>query len=165
MANIYEFLAGFNALWSLIEDETVDDAVIEDCFTNMTDDLKDKLENCCKYIKNQEAVIAGLKEEEKRLSAKRKSAENSVERLKKLMQMAMTTAGEKKLPCGTFTVSIQANPKKVVMDEQYIENIPDEYLKFAEPEIDRKKLKEHLEAGYDLEGIAHLEQSEGLRIR
>ena len=81
------------------------------------------------------------------------------------MQMAMTTAGEKKLPCGTFTVSIQANPKKVVMDEQYIENIPDEYLKFAEPEIDRKKLKEHLEAGFNLEGIAHLEQSEGLRIR
>lgn len=165
MANIYEFMAGFAALWSLIEDETVDDAVIEDCFTNMTDDLKDKLENCCKYIKNQEAVIAGLKEEEKRLAAKRKAAENGVERLKKLMQMAMTTAGEKKLPCGTFTVSLQKNPESVVMDEQYIENIPEEYLKYKDPEIDRAKIKEHLKAGVNLEGIAHLEQSEGLRIR
>ena len=70
MATIYDFLVGFNALWSLIEDETVDDAVIEDCFTNMTEDLKDKLENCCKYIKNQEALIEGLKEEKKRLNAK-----------------------------------------------------------------------------------------------
>ena len=165
MANIYDFLAGFKALWSLIEDEEVDDAVIEDCFANMTEDLKDKLENCCKYIKNQEAVIAGLKEEEKRLSAKRKSAENAVERLKKLMQLAMTTAGEKKLPCGTFTVSLQKNPESVVMDEQYIENIPEEYLKYKEPEIDRAKIKEHLKAGVNLEGIAHLEQSEGLRIR
>ena len=165
MANIYEFMAGFAALWSLIEDETVDDAVIEDCFTNMTDDLKDKLENCCKYIKNQEAVIAGLKEEEKRMSAKRKAAENGIERLKKLMQMAMTTAGEKKLPCGTFTVSLQKNPESVVMDEQYIENIPEEYLKYKDPEIDRAKIKEHLKAGVNLEGIAHLEQSEGLRIR
>lgn len=165
MASIYEINQSFITLSNLIEDEAIEESVLEEAWANLTDDLKDKLENCCKYIKNQEAVIAGLKEEEKRISAKRKSAENAVERLKKLMQMAMTTAGERKLPCGTFTVSIQANPKKVVMDEQYIENIPDEYLKFAEPEIDRKKLKEHLEAGYDLEGIAHLEQSEGLRIR
>lgn len=165
MANIYELTGGFNHLWNLIEEGIIDDDALLGAFETAQEDLAIKLENCCKYIKNQEAVIAGLKEEEKRLSAKRKAAENGIERLKKLMQMAMTTAGEKKLPCGTFTVSIQANPKKVVMDEQCIENIPDEYLKFAEPEIDKKKLKEHLEAGYDLEGIAHLEQSEGLRIR
>ena len=165
MPSIYELKTEFDKLWMILEEELVDDDALLGAFETAQEDLAIKLENCCKYIKNQEAVIAGLKEEEKRISAKRKAAENAVERLKKLMQIAMTTAGERKLPCGTFTVSIQANPKKVVMDEQYIENIPDEYLKFAEPEIDKKKLKEHLEAGYDLEGIAHLEQSEGLRIR
>jgi len=165
MASIYEISQSFITLATLIEDETIEEGALTEAWENLTDDLKDKLENCCKYIKNAEADIAGLKEEEKRIAAKRKAAENAVERLKALMKLAMDNAGEKKLACGTFTCSIQANPKKVVMDEQYTENIPEEYLKFAEPEIDKKKLKEHLEAGIDLTGIAHLEQSTGLRIR
>ena len=165
MASIYELAQEFNQLWMILEDELVDDDALLGAFETATEDLTIKMENCCKYIKNQEAVIAGLKEEEKRINAKRKAAENAVERLKVLMKMAMDTAGYQKLPCGTFTCSIQANPKKVVIDEQYIENVPEEYLKYAEPEIDKKKLKEHLEAGVDLEGIAHLEQTTGLRIR
>ena len=165
MPNIYEFTQSFSTLWMLLEDEAVEDSVLEDAFANLTDDLKSKLENCCKYIKNEEADIAGIKEEEKRLKAKRSAAENRITRLKVLMKNVMDVAGEKKLPGGTFTVSIQKNPESVVMDEQYIENIPEEYLKFKEPEIDRAKLKEHLKAGVDLEGIAHLEQTEGLRIR
>jgi hypothetical protein len=34
-----------------------------------------------------------------------------------------------------------------------------------DPTIDKKKIKEDLKAGVDLEGIAHLEQTESLRIR
>lgn len=165
MASVYELKQGFILLANMIEDETVSDEDILDAWNNQTDDLKDKFENCCKYIKNVESDIAGLKEEEKRLHDKRKSLENSIERFKGLMHEAMNAAGEKKLPCGTFTVSLQKNPESVVMDEQYIENIPEEYLKYKDPEIDRAKIKEHLKAGVNLEGIAHLEQSEGLRIR
>ena len=165
MASVYELKQGFILLANMIEDETVSDEDILDAWNNQTDDLKEKFENCCKYIKNVESDIAGLKEEEARLKAKRKALENSIERFKGLMHETMNAAGEKKLPCGTFTVSLQKNPESVVMNEPHIENIPEEYLKFKEPEIDRAKLKEHLKAGVDLEGIAHLEQTEGLRIR
>ena len=165
MASVYELKQGFILLANMIEDETVSEEDILDAWNNQTDDLKEKFENCCKYIKNVESDIAGLKEEEARLKAKRKALENSIERFKGLMHETMNAAGEKKLPCGTFTVSLQKNPESVVMDEPHIENIPEEYLKFKEPEIDRAKLKEHLKAGVDLEGIAHLEQTEGLRIR
>ena len=91
--------------------------------------------------------------------------ENTVTRAKEAMKVAMLTAGEKKLPAGSFTVSVQANPPKVVMDEQYIENIPEKYLTHPEPEINKKAMLEDLKAGADLDGIAHLESSEGLRIR
>lgn len=165
MASVYELKQGFILLANMIEDETVSEEDILDAWNNQTDDLKEKFENCCKYIKNVESDIAGLKEEEARLKAKRKALENSIERFKGLMHETMNAAGEKKLPCGTFTVSLQKNPESVVMDEPHIENIPEEYLKFKEPEIDRAKIKEHLKAGVDLEGIAHLEQTEGLRIR
>lgn len=97
MANIYEIKNEFNTLWSILEDELVDDDALVGAWETATEDLAEKLENCCKYIKNEEAVIAGLKEEEERLNARRKAKENAIKRLKQLMQDAMNAAGEKKL--------------------------------------------------------------------
>jgi len=165
MANIYEIKNEFNTLWSILEDELVDDEALVGAWETATEDLAEKLENCCKYIKNEEAVIAGLKEEEERLNARRKAKENAIKRLKQLMQDAMTAAGEKKLPCGTFTVSIQNNAPSVVMDEQYVENVPAEYLRLREPEVDKKKILEALKDGKNLDGLAHLQQTASLRIR
>ena len=165
MASIYELKAEFDTLWMILEDELAEDEVIADAFQTATEDLADKLENCCKYIKNEEALIAGLKEEEERLNARRKAKENAIKRLKALMQDAMLASGEKKIQCGTFTTSIQNNAPSVVVDEQYIENIPSEYLRVKEPEIDKKKLLEDLKAGKELDGIAHLEVTQSLRIR
>lgn len=165
MASIYELKAEFDTLWMILEDELADDEVIADAFQTATEDLADKLENCCKYIKNCETEIAGLKAEEERLNARRKAKENAVKRLKELMKMAMLAAGEKKIQCGTFTTSVQNNAPSVVLDEPYIENIPQEYLRIKEPEIDRKKMLEDLKAGKDLEGLAHLEVGQSLRIR
>lgn len=165
MANVYEIGKGFDTIWALLEEEVIEDGALEDAFQNLKDDMADKFENCCKYIINENADIEALKAEEKRISAKRKAKENAVARLKAVMQMAMNKAGEKKLPCGTFTVSLQSNPASVVMDESYIENIPEKYLKALDPAIDKAKIKEDLQNGVDLEGIAHLEKSESLRIR
>jgi hypothetical protein len=165
MPNIYELTNEFNTLWSILEDELVDDEALVGAFETATEDLAIKLENCCKYIKNEEAVIAGLKEEEERLNAKRKAKENAIKRLKALMQDAMTAAGEKKIQCGTFTTSIQNNAPSVVMDEQYIENVPAEYLRIREPEVDKKKILDDLKAGKDLTGLAHLQQTASIRIR
>ena len=165
MASVYELKNEFNTLWMILEDELADDDMILGAWETAKEDLAIKLENCCKYIKNEEAVIAGLKEEEERLNARRKAKENAIKRLKQLMQDAMTAAGEKKIQCGTFTTSIQNNAPSVVVDEQYIENIPSDYLRVKEPEIDKKKLLEDLKAGKELEGIAHLEVKQSLRIR
>ena len=165
MSSVYELKNEFNTLWSILEDELADDEMILGAWETAQEDLAIKLENCCKYIKNEEALITGLKEEEERLNARRKAKENAIKRLKALMQDAMTAAGEKKIQCGTFTTSIQNNAPSVVVDEQYIENIPEEYLRIKEPEIDRKKMLEDLKAGKDLEGLAHLEVKQSLRIR
>ncbi len=165
MTSVYELKNEFNTLWTILEDELVDDEALVGAWETATEDLSIKLENCCKYIKNEEAVIAGLKEEEERLNARRKAKENAIKRLKQLMQDAMNTAGEKKLPCGTFTVSIQNNAPSVVMDEQYIENVPAEFLRLREPEVDKKKILEALKDGKNLDGLAHLQQTSSLRIR
>ena len=165
MASIYELTESMKTIWELMEEGTLDDSVLEEVFTNTAEELSVKLESYCKFIKNLESDIAGLKEEEKRLSMKRRAMENTIERSKVAMQNALIISGEKKMNCGSFSVSIQKNPEKVVMDEAYIENIPEKYLKIAEPEVNRALIKEDLKNGIELPGIAHLEQSEGLRIK
>ena len=127
--------------------------------------MADKLEGYCKFIKNLESDIQGLKAEEERLNARRKTMENTVTRCKEAMKFALNTAGEKKIACGTFTVSVQNNAPSVVLDEQYLENIPEEYLVPQEPKIDKKKIKADIDAGKNLDGIAHLETGVSLRIR
>ena len=46
MANLYDIKCEFLTLWNLIEDETTDDEVLVEAFTNATEDLAYKLENC-----------------------------------------------------------------------------------------------------------------------
>ena len=168
MASIYELSEEFLTLWTLMEDGTLDDEALADAFDVAVGDLSAKLEGYCKFIKNLESDIAGLKEEEKRLNTRRKTMENTIERSKAAMQNAMRIAGEKKMPAGTFTVSLQQNPPKVVLDEPYIENIPEKYLIPQEPTINKKLILEDLKEGFvipELEGVAHLETGESLRIR
>ena len=165
MASLYELTAGLQTLWDLMEEGTLEDEMLLEAFKNQEEEISFKLEGYCKFLKNLESDIAGLKAEEDRLKARRKAMENTRDRMKVVMQMAMETAGEKKVKGQIFTIYIQANPESVVLDESYIENIPPEYLKVRDPEIDKAKLKEDLKNGVNLEGIAHLEQNYGLRIR
>lgn len=164
MANIYELTSGIQMLWDLMDQGELDDDTLIDAMENSQEELNIKLENYCKFIKNLEADIAGLKEEEKRLAARRKTMENTIERAKAAMQWAMNAAGEKKVKGNLFTISLQANPEKVVLETEDVNLIPSHYVRYKEPEIDKAKVKEDLKAGVEL-SFAHLEQTEGLRIR
>ena len=165
MANIYELTESIRLLWDLMDQGELDDDVLKDAMMNSQEDLKDKLEGYCKFIRQMESDVDGISVEIKRLQDRKAVLKNTIERSKKVMQMAMETAGEKKVKGQIFTISIQANPESVVLDESYIENIPPEYLKVKDPEIDKAKLKEDLKNGVNLDGIAHLKQNYGLRIR
>lgn len=164
MANIYELTGAFNALWDLMEEGNIDDEVLQEVFNNTAEELAVKLEGYCKFIKNLESDIAGLKAEEKRLAEKRRTMENTIERAKSAMQNAMTTAGEKKMLCGSFTVSVQNNPPKCVVDVS-VADIPSKYLIPQEPTIDKKLLLEDLKASGEQVPYAHIEHGESLRIR
>ena len=139
--------------------------MIADTFEGIEGELEIKAENYAKVMKNLEGDIAALKAEEERLAKKRKAIENNIKRMKGTLQEAMELTGKTKFKTDLFSFGIQKNPAAVVMDAQYIENIPEEYLIPQEPKIDRQKLKDDLKAGKDLSGICHLEQSESLRIR
>lgn len=164
MASIYELTQGIQMLLDLMEEGTMDEDTLKDALMNSKEELAIKLENYCKFIKNLESDIAGLKEEEKRLASKRKTMENTIERAKEAMTYAMEAADMEKVKGTLFTITIQANPEKVVMETEDVSSIPADYLRMKDPEIDKAKIKEDLKAGVEL-SFAHLEKSRGVRIR
>ena len=165
MANLYELTGAALTLRNLLLEGDLDPEAIKDAIENNNEEITFKLENCAKVIKDIESDIAGLKAEEERLANRRKTYENNIKVLKSKMQEALLATGERKLKGQLFSFNVQTNPPSVVIDEQYIENIPEAYITKPEPVVNKKKLLEDLKAGVDLDGIAHLETTESIRIR
>lgn len=165
MASLYNLTGDALKLRDLLLEGDIDEDIIRDAILNNQEEINIKLETYAKIIKEIESDINGLKAEELRLADRRKAMENNIARMKRNMQDALILSGQPKVKGQLFTFTMQKNPPSVVMDESYIENIPDKYLKHPEPTIDRKLLLEDLKAGVDLDGIAHLEQTESMRIR
>ena len=165
MANLYELSNDYIKLQELLEEGELDPEMLEEAMQYTKEELSIKFENYCKVIRNIENNIAGLKAEEYRMSARRKAMENNIKAMKTRMLDAMVTTDTKKIDGELFTISRQKNPASVVMDVNYIEDVPEKYLIEQDPKIDKKKLAEDLKTGVELDGIAHLEQSEGIRIK
>jgi chromosome segregation ATPase len=168
MASLYDLTgdyAKFAEYMEQVELEPEMQEALEDALNNLGEDIEIKLENYAKIIKNFESDIAGLKAEEERLAKKRKAMENSIKHMKERMTEAMIRTGKVDIKGELFKFKVQANPPAVVMDVNYIEDVPEKYLIAQDPKIDKKKLAEDLKAGVELEGVAHLECTQGVRIR
>lgn len=162
---LYDLTDEYIALLQMAEDPDTDPEVLADTMEALEGEIEDKADGYAKVIRQITADTAGVTAEIERLTKLKKSMEGNVQRLKNNLQFAMEATGKTKFKTGLFSFGIQKNPPSVVMDEQYLENIPEKYLMQQDPVIDKKKIKEDLKAGVDLEGIAHLEQTESLRIR
>jgi len=169
MASLYELTGDYAKFAEIAQQGDLDDdmqAMLDGALANLADDIEVKLEGYAKVIKNFESDIEGLKKEEDRLAGKRKILENRVKSMKTAMRDAMIATGKLKVKGDLFSFTVRNNAPSVVMDEQYIENIPKKYLVPQEPKIDRKLLAEDLKAdGAALEGIAHLESSQSILIK
>ena len=164
MSNIYELTQDYLIISEMMENPELDPEFLADTMEAVEGALEIKAENYAKVMKNLEGDVAALKAEETRLSEKRKAIENNIKNMKIALQSMMTITGKTKFKTDLFSFGIQKNAPSVVIDTD-INNLPTEFLKFREPEVDKTKLKEALKNGENLEGFAHLEQSESLRIR
>lgn len=162
---LYELTAEYQQLLDLAEDPDIPEEALADSLEALGMDIEDKADGYAKVIAQLNADAAALKAEIDRLMARKRTIERNVDRMKDSLKSAMILTGKTKFKTELFSFNVQKNPVAVVIDEQYIENIPEEYLIPQDPKVDKQKLKDDLKAGRDLEGIAHLEQTVGVRIR
>lgn len=165
MPSLYELNASYrNLMERLYDDELPEEAVI-DTLDSLEAEIEDKAEGYSKIIRQFDADIESIKEEEARLRSRRTALENRKELLKGNLFNAMKTVGLAKIKTPLFTVSIQKNGGKrsLVLDVEP-DKLPVELQKVtiaADNDALRKLLGDAEMCEY-----CHLaEQGESLRIR
>ena len=163
---LYDLTNDYMELLELAEDPDIDEQAFLDTLEGIEGALEDKADNYAKCMRMLEADAKGIKAEEERLAKRRKTIEGNVSRMKSALQYAMEATGKTKFKTQLFSFNVQNNPASVVMDESDVANIPERFLKYKDPEIDRKAIKDAIKSGdEDAMDIAHLEQTRGLRIK
>lgn len=118
----------------------------------------DKVEGIALWIKNLLSDASAIKEEEDKLAQRRKVNENKAKNLKEYLSKFLN--GQKfKTP--KVSISYRKSESVEVTD---LSKLDDDYLKFAEPTVDKTKVKKALKAGTVLQGVS-LVENQNIQIR
>ena len=165
MESLYELTEQYAAVRDMLFDEDVDEQVINDTLESIEGAIEVKADNYAKIIRTMDASIKALKDEEQRLSGRRKALEERQKWLKDTLEANMRYTGKMKFKTPLFSFSIQKNgglEPLVITGE--LEDIPGRYLIQQPPIPDNMKIRKLLEE-QPVEW-AHLEpRGESLRIR
>lgn len=154
------------AMYEALNKETVDEETGEiiaepdfELIEKLQMERDQKIENVCLFYKNAEAEAKAIAEEIRILQARKKVLDNKADRAKSYVEFALQ--GEK-FSRPTCQVTYRSG-KQVAVDDLY--SIPDEYLRYKEPEPDKVAIKKAI----DKEGLvipgAHLEETTSMSIK
>lgn len=145
--NLYELSADlYNVLeGGMVVDEESGEILFDaDNLEELEMQYADKLEGCGIYVKNLSADIDALKEEERRITERRRIKERKVERMKEYMLNSMSLTDTQKLDTPKVYISQRKSSRVIIEDESAI---PTEYkeqvltIKYDKSAI-RKALKD-----------------------
>ena len=159
MATLYEMTENAKILYELLQAEEIDEQTIADTLEAMG--IDEKLESYGKIIRQMQADADMFKSELDRLSVKKKSADNAVERMKKAVKDFMEASGQEKAKAGAFSFYLAATQSVNITDEKIL---PADYLIPQPDKIDKNGIKKALKDGVEIAG-AELVTNVGVRMR
>lgn len=107
-----------------------------------------KIENICLWIKNLKAEAEALKLEKDAFAQRQKTAENKMESLKKYINNFLAGASFE-----SAKVKVSYRKSEAIEIEEGA-NIPEEYLKHKDPEVNKTELKKAIKAGLQVDGVS-----------
>lgn len=165
MANIYELTADMMKILSMMDDPELDQQTLKDTMEGIEGAYEDKFDGYAAVIRQMTGYINELEEEKKRIDARKEAFENNVKKMKKIMLESMNLTGKTKFKTAKNSFWTQKNKASVVIDAKSVWDIPEDFRRYKDPEPDKTKIGEAIAAGHDFTGIAHMEQTESVRIR
>lgn len=162
---LYEISEEFQRLYEMADEMELTEEDIKDTVEGLEYELEEKADAYAVVIRSLDGDSASLKAEIDRLTARKRTIDNNIKRMKQSLETAMKAADRPKIKTKLFSFGIQKNPPAVKIDNPGA--IPAEYLIPQEPKIDNAAIKKMLKGLEKNEFClwAHLEQTEGLRIR
>ena len=159
---LYELTDDYRNLLEMAQNPDIDGQAIKDIREAIQGDIEEKADGYAKVIKELSADTDKITAEIKRLTDRKNTIQNNIAYMKQSLTSAMTVTGNTKFRTDLFSFNIQKNPPALVVDDE--KAIPQEYLIPQEPKVDKKAIIDFLKGGNDVP-YAHIEQSEGVRIR
>lgn len=145
--NLYEIS---NEILNCVDMET-GEIFDEERFEALNLERDAKVENICLWIKNLNAEEEALKAEKDAFAAREKAVKNKKESLKRYITNYLDGT-----PFESTRVKVSFRRSEAV---EIIEGavIPDEYLRFKEPEVNKTELKKALKSGLSIPGVSIIE--------
>lgn len=159
---LYELTGDYLGLLELAEDPETDPQIFQDTLEGIEGAIEDKADGYARVIKQLDANAKALDEEIKRLKSKKDACKNNIDRMKLHLTNAMIAIDKRKFKTDLFSFNVQKNQASVILDVDEAD-IPDEFMRIKK-EVSKTAIKEAIDAGKEI-SFAHLEQSEGVRIK
>ncbi|MDY0301420.1 MAG: siphovirus Gp157 family protein [Trichlorobacter sp.] len=160
LPTLYALTEDFTKLMEMEEPDEIENILVE----IVANEIEQKTESVCKFIKVLDSTAEQFKAEEERIREARKSLENKAERVRDYMKQALLNANIDKVNAGTFKVSVGLSPGSVTIDD--LASIPPRFLTIIpeQHQPDKAAIKAAIKAGESVPG-AHIEAGFTLRIR
>lgn len=163
---LYEIANDYLALMQAIDDEEIPEEAIADTLEAITGEIEVKADNIACLLKNIDADVKAIKEEEKRLAERRKAKEKAHERLKQYLSDVLQRTGINKIETARNNISFRKS-ESVEVDESFVTwalEYRDDLIKFGEPTADKTAIKKALKDGAEIVG-AQLVVNQNIQIK
>lgn len=158
MASLYEMTKEVECLYSMLQNDEIDEETFADTFEAMS---ADKIKGYCQIIRKLSADEDMFKAEIDRFSKRKKACENAQARLKQRLIEYFDAADVDRIKAGIFTVFVASTPSVNIIDDA---KIPLEYRIHQPDKIDKCAIKTALRADVSVPG-AEIVYTKGVQIR
>lgn len=121
-------------------------------FEKLSMERDKKIESICLWIKNLKAESEALKAEKEVFANRQKSCENKMESLKRYLSGFLDGT-----PFKTAKAQVSYRKSESVEISDHAQ-IPEQFLKFKEPEVNKTELKNAIKAGMNFDGVQIVEK-------
>jgi hypothetical protein len=125
-------------------------------------DLRTKVDNVCRLLRNVDGDIDKFKAEEKRIGARRKAMENKKERVRDWLKQTMDVLSVDSMKTDIFDVKIVGGRDKVVVVNE--ELVPEEFMR-VKKSVDLTKVKKAYDEDGEIVPGTDIVPVKSLRIR
>lgn len=159
MINLYEVSGAVKQLAEMLSEGEIDQQTYNDTISSLG--AENAIEDVIKAIRNYQAEAEALKAEADKLTAKRKAAEATADRLKAMVMDYMKSTEQSSVTAGVFKVSKGSTKAVSIYDEKALPGI---YLVEQPPKPDKAAMLQALKLGEEIPG-AELITNEHIKIK